>query len=302
MNTNYYNNDKLNPYWITGFTDAEGCFHVNIYKDTSGTKLKWRVQPSFQLNLHIKDLDLLKGIKSFFNTGNIYIKKNSVTYDIRDINSLVNIVIPHFNKYSLISQKYSDYILFRSIVELVENRNHLTKEGLERIVELKASLNKGLPPSLKIYFSVKKIVLRTEVVLPKKVDYNWLAGFFSGDGCFYVRISKTNNYGLNCSSALSISITQHSKDQLLMNRIMETLKCGNVFKHSLNAVVLRVSNFQHIIDIIIPLFKKYPIKGVKSLDFRDFCEISEIMQEKLHLSLEGLKRIKKIKEGMNKYR
>ena len=30
--------------------------------------------------------------------------------------------------------------------------------------------------------------------------------------------------------------------------------------------------------------KKYPILGVKALDFADFCKVAELMQEKKHLT------------------
>ena len=50
------------------------------------------------------------------------------------------------------------------------------------------------------------------------------------------------------------------------------------------------------------MFKKYPIPGVKALDFKDFCRAAELMKEKKHLTPEGLEQIKKIKAGMNSKR
>jgi len=61
---NLKNNEinKLNPMWITGFTDAEGCFSIIIeIKDP----LKWKVRSSFEINLHKRDIDILYKIKSF---------------------------------------------------------------------------------------------------------------------------------------------------------------------------------------------------------------------------------------------
>jgi hypothetical protein len=37
-------NNKLNPWFITGFADAEGCFSFAIKPDAK-SKLKWRTSP-----------------------------------------------------------------------------------------------------------------------------------------------------------------------------------------------------------------------------------------------------------------
>jgi len=97
-------------------------------------------------------------------------------------------------------------------------------------------------------------------------------------------------------------IAQHSKDKLLMYNLSNTLKCGVVSKHHKNAVVLTISRFKYIYNKIIPLFNEYKIKGVKALDFQDFCKIAKLVNEKTHLIPAGLEEIRKIKLNMNKGR
>ena len=63
-----------------------------------------------------------------------------------------------------------------------------------------------------------------------------------------------------------------------------------------------VTDNKGLIDKIIPFFKKYPIIGVKAMDFADFCEAAELVKNKDHLTKEGLDRIRLIKMGMNKKR
>lgn len=58
-------------------------------------------------------------------------------------------MIKHLDSYPLITKKFSDYVLFKQIVKLVGLREHLTKEGLLKLVSLKASLNWGLSEKLK---------------------------------------------------------------------------------------------------------------------------------------------------------
>jgi hypothetical protein len=68
------------------------------------------------------------------------------------LKDLVNVIIPHFDKYPLISQKRADFELFKRIVELVDSKEHLTPTGLQQIINLKASLNMGNSDELKAIF------------------------------------------------------------------------------------------------------------------------------------------------------
>ena len=69
-----------------------------------------------------------------------------------------------------------------------------------------------------------------------------------------------------------------------------------------DSVALQILNTSDILNIIIPFFVKYPILGIKALDFADFCKVAELMKTKAHLTLDGLEEIRLIKEGMNKGR
>jgi hypothetical protein len=72
---------------------------------------------------------------------------------ITSLKEIIGVVIPHFDNYPLITKKYADYILFKKIVYCVKNKEHLTKEGLSKIVSLKSSMNLGLSEELKKDFS-----------------------------------------------------------------------------------------------------------------------------------------------------
>ena len=96
--------NPLNPYFVTGFSDAESSFSVSIAKSTKQGK-GWRVMCRFDVNLHKKDLDLLNSIKDFFGVGKVYLNTNdSCIYTVQSIKDLA-IIINHFNNYPLITQK-----------------------------------------------------------------------------------------------------------------------------------------------------------------------------------------------------
>jgi hypothetical protein len=123
--------------------------------------------------LHIKDKDLLLNIKSFFNKiGAITYNKDVVIYRVQKLYDIINIIIPHFNKYSLITQKQSDFLIFKEIVYLMSNSQHLNKEGIIKILSLKASLNKGLSNLLITSFPDIIKVERPKFNLSMYINYN----------------------------------------------------------------------------------------------------------------------------------
>ncbi len=69
-------------------------------------------------------------------------------------------VIEHFNNYWLNSQKYADFLLFKKAYDIINNKKHLTKAGLRKLISIKASMNKGLPERLEVAFSNLTIVTR----------------------------------------------------------------------------------------------------------------------------------------------
>ena len=88
----------------------------------------------------------MKQIQSFFGgVGKITNNKShgSVVYTIIKKKDIRDVLIPHFNEYPLLTQKRADFLLFKTIVELMIDKSHLSCAGLEQVVELKASLNKG---------------------------------------------------------------------------------------------------------------------------------------------------------------
>jgi Cytochrome c oxidase subunit III/LAGLIDADG endonuclease len=149
------NKSKLQPYWVTGFSDAESSFSIRIAKDTSRL-LGIKISPVYSIELHIRDIGVLYKIREFFNVGSVIVRvrngKSTGIYSVGSIKDLINVIIPHFIKYPLITQKQADFILFSLAVNLLSNKEHLTKEGIYKILSIRSSMNKGLTASLKALF------------------------------------------------------------------------------------------------------------------------------------------------------
>jgi len=95
------------------------------------------------------------------------------------INDLNNVIIPHFIKYPLLTQKKVDILLFKTIIELMKTKKHLTNEGLTEIISIKASRNKSLSNILRNHFvSIVPVVKpKINLVSINQINPYWFYGF-----------------------------------------------------------------------------------------------------------------------------
>lgn len=120
VNSNSSNIYSIDPWFITGLFDAESSFIVTILKNPR-YKTGWNVQARVQIKMHAKDTVLIQSIHKFFGyIGYISVvnKASVIEFRVSTIKDLVDVIIPHFDKYPLLTKKHSDYLLFKQIVLL----------------------------------------------------------------------------------------------------------------------------------------------------------------------------------------
>jgi len=119
---------------VTGFTDGEGCFLINIYRSKT-TKLGEAVQLIFKLTQHSRDEQLLISLAEFLNCGKVHRYKNKETVDliITKFSYLNEKIIPFFKKFPIIGSKSLDFSDFEQVAKLMENKIHLTAEEFKQI-------------------------------------------------------------------------------------------------------------------------------------------------------------------------
>jgi hypothetical protein len=292
----------LNPYFITGFFDAESSFMLSLIKDSNH---KTGLKLTFSVVLHKKDIMLLESIKSALGgIGNISNHVNGVQFRVRS-NSELEVLIKFLDKFALITQKRSDFQNFKEAFEIYSKKLHLKTEGLNKLFGIKAILNKGTSQfsNEEASFFFKEISLNINSIkpMPRPVvmdkiikSSHWLAGFTSGDGGFYIQIQENK-------VSLKFYISQHQRNKALLESLISYLGCGRV-ESSNNLNVFVVIKFIEINEKIIPLFKEHFIHGEKSKDFKDFCEAASLIKVKNHLNQKGLNKLKEIKLRMNRNR
>lgn len=291
-------------WFVSGLVDAEGSFGVNIVrKETS--KIGYSVLIYFEIAFNKKDRQLLEIIKQVLGVSkDLYFNQNDDTLKLKisNLDELINSVIPHFVKYPLFTQKKVDFLLMCKILEIVQEKRHLTIEGLNEILSIKAAMNLGLSDKLKNEFPSHWLIkpltrLTVDTGMPNK---DWLAGFIEGESCFYVSVYNSPKSKLKYAVQLVFKITQHARDVVLLENISKLLKCGRVEpRKSGDAYDFAVTSFKEFKEYMIPYWENHPLFGNKSKDYVDFIRVYEIMLAKGHLTEEGLAKIVEIKNSMN---
>src|SRR4051812_41108622 len=125
--------------YISGYADGECCFTVSI---SSRAKLLvgWEVRPSFSVSQNGDRAEMLHVMQAYFGCGSIRPDRSDKTlkWETRRLGDLVGRVIPHFERYPLMSGKRFDFERFASVCRLAAAGSHRTRAGLVEIVELRA--------------------------------------------------------------------------------------------------------------------------------------------------------------------
>ena len=139
---------RLEPWWIVGFVDGEGCFSISIFKNST-TKSGIQVFPEFVVTQGAKSLSVLEDLQTVFDCGKIYENKrtdnhreNLYRYCVRSLRDIQEKIIPFFEEYQLQSAKNHDFMVFCQVVDMIKRLEHLTPEGLDRIRALAATMNR----------------------------------------------------------------------------------------------------------------------------------------------------------------
>ena len=137
--------------WIVGFVDGEGCFSVSIHKNHV-MSLGWQVVPEFVVTQGERSLKALKKLQDFFGCGAIFVnnrydnhKEAIYRYCVRSIKDLEKVIIPFFENNLLQTSKLQDFLKFKSVLSLIEDKKHLTLEGLEEIAKITQTMNHRKP-------------------------------------------------------------------------------------------------------------------------------------------------------------
>ena len=128
--------------YLSGYADGEGCFCVTFNRSKRHV-LGWEIRPSFSVSQNSNRCEVIKLFKDNFGCGSIRRDSSdkTVKFEARSVKDLVERIIPHFEKYPLISSKRKDFLIFAEICKMMYSQDHLKRDGFEKIVNLSCQLN-----------------------------------------------------------------------------------------------------------------------------------------------------------------
>ena len=108
--------------------------------------LGWQVLPEFRIVQHEKDEELLHKIKNYFGFGEVKINRQDFhgtrkEFRVRGLENL-NKIVKFFKQNSLKTSKEKDFELFSEVILLMNNKEHLKKDGLDKIAKLISEMNR----------------------------------------------------------------------------------------------------------------------------------------------------------------
>lgn len=135
--------EKLHPQYVIGFIDGEGSFSVSVGKHKT-MKRRQEVRLEFEIELRADDREILERICATIGCGRIYDLSYErygwyphVKYKIGGVKDMQKYLIPFLDRHPPQAKKGEVYRLFREIVIMFSNKEHLTDNGFKKILKLR---------------------------------------------------------------------------------------------------------------------------------------------------------------------
>lgn len=290
-------------FYLAGFTDAEGCFHVGFSpkRNQNNEITSWKVNPLFAISQ--KERHIVAQFKKHLKCGTVSTneKTNVSTYRVSNVFSLREYIVPFFKKFSFQSaKKKRDFSNFIQVLEILENSidpSCPSKEDIERILALrvntKAIVANRIYSDEVILSSLEKTIhideikqssetntpnserLQGNVILNEMIESdlygdvkaeNALSVYIAGfaDGDVSFNVSFRKRDDYSIGWKINPSFSIAQRDRILLQLFQKQLNCGKIRKGSSEGIYyLEVLDLNDLRTKIVPFFKKYPLLSEK---------------------------------------
>lgn len=292
---------KLHPWFITGFTDGEGCFSFTI---KPGKTHNLKVSIEYKVSQNASSKEVLYGFIDYFKVGKVCKESDfCLKYHVQDLVSIRDRIIPHFKQYPLKTSKALDFNDWSKVVELITNKKHYTVEGINAIIDLKNCINNSRP-----------VVDRWKYLDSQDIHIhpNWIQGFIDGEGSFQYPIydvKRDSGNGTRVSVNPTLEIAQSNHHVAILEAIIKFLESGCVKPKYDKSSITETFNSRSVNryvtwneDKVIALVDKYPLKTRKQMDYIDWKKLISIQKKGLHITDEGRAIMNTIKSTINRNR
>lgn len=308
------NISSINPYYISGFTQADGSFFC-VIKINRQKFLQF--SPTFSITADSDSKFALEKIRDFFNCGTIYdvSRNNTAEYKVTNLTELQTIIIPHFKNYPVFFKKLHAFNLFTLIVELLiesqgkDYRHFDFKTRNIKLTKLVLSMNKA---SLRSQDRINKIwsLLNVDLDHRQLIENNiqnlnsnltdeFITGLIDGDGSFFISLSTLLTTSNKTKIKPGLDICSDSK--LLLEAVKEKLGNIGAIGPDKSIFKLRIRGLNQILDKLIPFMKTQELHTEKKDHYMKWLTVCELLKNNSNLTDEQFKFIINLTYNMNKH-
>jgi len=144
------------------------------------------------------------------------------------------------------------------------------------------------------------------------IKIGWVTGFVDGEGCFSIGFvrqpDRTNRKGYRTGYQVAhrFVVTQGEKSLSCLHLLRDFFGVGQVYlnkrfdNHKEDLHMYYVQRREDLLRVIIPFFRRYPMRSAKQRDFEKFALCVEWIDRGYHLTYEGLMEIARVVQTMNR--
>jgi LAGLIDADG endonuclease len=133
----------------------------------------------------------------------------------------------------------------------------------------------------------------------------WIVGFVDGEGCFSVSVQRCRVVKLGWQVFPEFVVTQGAKSISALQSLQDFFRCGKIHINNRhdnhNEALYRycVRPVKDLREKIIPFFSENHLRTAKRQSFDVFVKVLELMKERKHLTIEGLREIAMLASQIN---
>ncbi len=144
------------------------------------------------------------------------------------------------------------------------------------------------------------------------IKIGWVTGFVDGEGCFsigFVRQPDRNHrkgYRTGYQVSHNFAVVQGARSTYTLEQLQQFFGVGKVYinrrydNHKEHLYRYNVYDRNDLLNVIIPFFRKYPMRTAKQQDFEKFAHCVEMMGMNHHLTQGGIVEIANLVQTMNR--
>ena len=290
-------------WWLSGFTDAEGTFSITKYQGKprkDGTRCPSGYSFEFSIQVRNDDLEILEQIKDYLKVGGLLFAsrgtsrnngrvndKDQVSFKVRDFASIIDTIIPHFDKFPLLSKKNKDYQIFKEAAfahkAYLDNGGGFRKWGNTTHASIIEDYRLRLNGGRQEYFNTGILYKSPYLDLVNKEQFSaWFAGFVDGDGCFGGYLGKGDNPSIGFKFILQL----REDDAAILSSVQSRIGCGHIRDKGVgkNATTntkpkksYEITSAEDCHTYLLPIFREFVLRAKKYRDCLLFDEAVSLL-------------------------